>query len=163
MLTRKRSNSNAPCKKLYGGEIYQSSDNFPPGLLPTKRQVIEHMLNFNHFRKLNTARIVAKELYIRWIWCNVYSIDELSIAQRMYQLIPNFSGLTRYPKTCKASDQYKELETNLLQSAHKLFDIFCYDEEQRKQIEIQYGLRMTSDDHAFFEDTSNIRLGSFSS
>ena len=98
MLTRKRSKSSVTCEKLHGGDIFQGSDNFPPGLLPIKRQVIERILNFNHFRKLDAARIVAKELHNRWIWCNVYSIHELSIAQRNHQLMPNFSGLTRYPK-----------------------------------------------------------------
>ena len=63
MLTRKASKTNVTCKKLYGGYISQSFDNFPPGLLPTKKQVIEHMLNFNHFKKLDTAQTVAKELH----------------------------------------------------------------------------------------------------
>ena len=73
MLTRKKLNSNVTCKKLYGGESWQSFDNFPPGLLLTERQMIEHMLNLNRFRKLDTARIVAKQLHNIWIWCNVYS------------------------------------------------------------------------------------------
>ena len=65
----------------------------------------------------------------------------------------NFSGLTRYPKKPKTSDRYKELETNFLQDADKVFDIFCYDKnKQRKPFEIIYGLKMTFNDHAFFED-----------
>ena len=55
MLTRKRSKSTVASKKLRGGEVFQSSDNFPSGILPTKRQVIEHMLSFHRFRKLDTA------------------------------------------------------------------------------------------------------------
>ena len=64
----------------------------------------------------------------------------------------NFSGLTRYPKKSKTSDQYKELEKNFLHDADKLFDIFCYDNEQRKPYGSIYGLRITFNDHAFFED-----------
>ena len=64
----------------------------------------------------------------------------------------NFSGLTRYLKKSKTSDQYKELETNFLHDADKFFDIFCYDDEQRKPYQIIYGLRITFNDHAFFED-----------
>ena len=74
----------------------------------------------------------------------------LSIAQTIYQLMLNFSGVTRYLKKSKTSDRYKELETNFLQNADKLFDFFCYDSKQRKQCEIQYGLRMAFIDHAFF-------------
>ena len=104
MLARKRSKSTVASKKLHGGEAFQSSDNFPSGILPTKRQVIERMLSFNHFRKLDTARIVAKELHDRWVWCNVYSLHELTIAQRVQQLMVEFSDLTRYPKKSKKSD-----------------------------------------------------------
>ena len=46
----------------------------------------------------------------RWIWCKAYAIYVLSIAQRIHQLMPNFSGLTRYPKKPKTSDQYKSLK-----------------------------------------------------
>ena len=88
----------------------------------------------------------------RWIWCKVYAIHELSIAQRIHQLRLNFCGLTRYPKKSKTADQYKELETHFLHDADKLFDIFCYDNKQRKPYEIIYGLRITFNDHAFFED-----------
>ena len=71
----------------------------------------------------------------------------------------NFSGLTRYLKKSKTSNRCKELETNFLQDADKVLDIFCYDDKQRKQCKIQYGLRMTSDDHAFFEDQKAERKG----
>ena len=65
----------------------------------------------------------------------------------------NFSGLTRYPKKSKTSDRYKELETNFLQDADKVFDIFCYDKnKQRKPFEIIYGLKMTFNDYAFFKN-----------
>ena len=79
-------------------------------------------------------------------------VHELSIAQRIHQLMLNFSGLTRYPKKSKTSDQYKELETDFLHDADKLFNIFCYDNKQRKAYESTYGLRITFNDHAFFED-----------
>ena len=51
----------------------------------------------------------------------------------------NLSGLTRNSKKPWTSDQYKELETNFLQDTDKVFDIFCYDNKQRKQFEIQCG------------------------
>ena len=64
----------------------------------------------------------------------------------------NFSGLTRYLKKSKTSDRYKELKTNFWPDADKLFDIFCYDNIQRKPYEIIYGLRITFNNHAFFQD-----------
>ena len=56
----------------------------------------------------------------------------------------NVSGLTKYGTQKNLNHRYKELETNFLQDTDKLFDIFCYDidSKQRKQCEIQYGLRL---------------------
>ena len=48
----------------------------------------------------------------------------------------NFSGLTRYSKKSKTLDRYKELETNLLQHADKVFDIFCYDNRQKSHLKL---------------------------
>ena len=45
-----------------------------------------------------------------------------AIAQKIHQLMLNFSGLTTYSKKSKIADWYKELETNFLQDAGKLFD-----------------------------------------
>ena len=120
MLTRKRSKPNVTCKTLYGGEIFWSSDDFPSGLLPTKRQVIKHMLNLNHFRKrIAYSSNCWIKLYNRWIWCSFYFIHDLSIARKIDQLMQNFSDLTRYLKKSKTSDRYKELKTNFLQDAEK--------------------------------------------
>jgi len=135
-VNKKKSYIYCYLQKLHGGEIFKSSDSFPSGLLPTKRQVIERMLSFDHFRKLETARIIAKELHDVWVWCNVYSIHELSIAQKVNKLVLNFSVLTRYPKKAKSSDRYKEREANFMQDVDKLFDIFCYDKKQRRQCKI---------------------------
>ena len=46
-----------------------------------------------------------------------------------------------------------------MQDADKLFHIFCYVNKQRKQCEIQYGMRMTFNDHALFEDQKAERKG----
>ena len=46
MLTRKRAHSGATIKKMHGGEVFEAATLFPPGELPTKKQVIERMLNF---------------------------------------------------------------------------------------------------------------------
>ena len=64
----------------------------------------------------------------------------------------NLSGLLRHPKKSNTSDRYKELGPNFLQDTDKLFDIFCYDNKQRKQCKIQCDLRITFNDHPFFED-----------
>ena len=37
----------------------------------------------------------------------------------------DINDLTRYPKKSNTSDRYKKFETNFLQDADKLFDIFA--------------------------------------
>ena len=67
----------------------------------------------------------------------------------------NFSGLTRYlKKILKHQIDTRSLKKygNFLHDADKLFDIFCYDNKQRKPYKIVYGLRITCNDHAFFGD-----------
>ena len=41
MLTRKRAYSGAVMKKFYSGEVFKAANSFPPGELPTNKQVIE--------------------------------------------------------------------------------------------------------------------------
>ena len=62
MLSRKRAYSGAVIKKLHCGEIFEAVRLFPPGEMPTKRHVIEQMLDLPDFRLLSAAREVAKEL-----------------------------------------------------------------------------------------------------
>ena len=52
---------------------------------------------------------------------------------------------------------FLQKEAAFLQDIDKLFDVFCYDEKQRKSLEREYKLRMTSDDYAFYEDQKGDR------
>ena len=70
----------------------------------------------------------------------------------------NLNGFTRYLKKSKISNRYKELETKFLQDADKLFDIFAMMINKEK-CEIQYGLRMTFNDHAFFRRSKSRMKG----
>ena len=53
---------------------FKSVVDFPTGILPTKRQVIEQLLHEDNFLQLSAARIVANELEKRWLWCNIYCL-----------------------------------------------------------------------------------------
>ena len=72
METRKRSVK--VIKTFQGGHTFSGRDEFSEGTLPTKRDVIDRVLNEDHFFSLSAARVVADELVKRWIWSNVYPI-----------------------------------------------------------------------------------------
>ena len=144
MLTRKKAYSDAVIKKLHCGEIFEAVKLFPPGELPTKRQVIERMLDLPDFRTLSAAREVAKELHERWIWCNVYPQHHYTIATKIQEMMTTFSNVTRYPR--KNLEPYKKVEFSFLQDMDQLFDVYCVDEYQRRQMEIRHCLRMARED-----------------
>ena len=155
MLTRKRAHSGATIKKMHGGEVFEAATLFPPGELPTKKQVIERMLNFPDYRTLGAARNVAQEVHERWVWCNVYPQHHYTIATKIQETMANFSKITRYPR--KNSEPYKKLESLFLEDVEKLFDVYCSDEQQRRQMEMRHCLRMATEDYAFYEDQKTER------
>jgi len=66
-------------KILHSGTTFTGCEKFPPGVLPTKRQVLERLLHFRNFRTADAANDVANEIYDRWLWCNVYPLHRLTI------------------------------------------------------------------------------------
>ena len=51
----------------------------PSEKLPTKRDVIERVLNEENFLQQSDAGVVAKELINIWIFCNVYPVHEITV------------------------------------------------------------------------------------
>ena len=127
MLTKKKSKPNI-AKSCEMEKFFKVLIIFLQGCCQPRDKWFEGLLNFNHFRKLDTAWIVA----IEQMDLVQSFVHKLSIAQRIHQLMQTFSGLTRYPKKSKHHINKKRLETNFLHDADKLFDIFCYDNKQRK-------------------------------
>ena len=44
------------------------------------------------------------------------------------------------------------MESSFLQDIDNLFDVYCVDEQQRRQMEVRHCLRMATEDYAFYED-----------
>ena len=44
------------------------------------------------------------------------------------------------------------MESSFLQDMDQLFDVYCVDEQQRRQMEIRHCLRMAREDFTFYED-----------
>ena len=69
MLTRKV--VTRVCERQ-GKYLFKSCDSFPNGVLSTKTDVLERLLQERNWRTRAAAVIVANELYERLIHCNVY-------------------------------------------------------------------------------------------
>ena len=50
----------------------------------TKQDDNDWVLYVDHFFTTNAARVVAAELVKHWIWSNVYSIHELTVAKKIF-------------------------------------------------------------------------------
>ena len=127
-----RRRSSNTVKTLHSGHTFTSRDSFPPGVLPTKRQVIGQILHIKNFRTETVANDIAEEIHNRWVWCNVYPIHTYTISKKVYNLVASFSSLDRWSKS-KRGNAFLQRESEFMQTIDDLFDAFCVDDEQRKK------------------------------
>ena len=153
MKTRKSDNK---IKVLHSGEVFKSCENFPPGVLPTRRQVLERIIHFKNFRTVHTANDVAQEIFDRWVFCNVYPLHLLTISKKLQNLVTSFSILDRWSKK-KRGKVFLAKEAEFLSNVDELFDVFCDDVDQRRRLEREHKLRMTDEDFSFYADQKGRR------
>ena len=92
----RRRSLNTAVKTLHSGHTFTSRDSFPPGVLPTKRQVIERILYLKNFRTEKAANDIVQEIHDRWVRYNVYPIHQYTITKKVYSW---FSALDRWIKS----------------------------------------------------------------
>ena len=69
---------------------YFPAPSFPPGKLPTKKDVIQCMLSHPNFLKRVTAGKVSKVLTSHWLYCNVYHLSECQVTTKICELMRLF-------------------------------------------------------------------------
>ena len=131
-----RSTSIKLTKVLHSGHVFHSKEKLPSEKHPTKRDVIKRVLNEENFLQQSAAGVVAKELINIWIFCNVYPVNEISVKQKIFALTKTFSSIDRYSKK-KRGKSFLQKEAEFLRDMDQLFNIFCSDDQQRRQIEKQ--------------------------
>ena len=94
-------------KTLHIGHEFKSLRQFPPGCLPTTKQVISRVLNEDNFLKSEAANTVAQELVQLWTWSNVYTISTSSVVRKVQELMKEFNNLDRYPKVKRGTTFFK--------------------------------------------------------
>ena len=141
-----------------GGPCFVSINSFPPDTLPTKMQVVQRMLCEKNYRTFTTAKKIAKELIDLWVKCNVYPKSEIFVGQFIANVMDDFSKLLRYPKSKIKHAAFSTKRDMFLKNIDQLFDIFCEENTQRRKLEKQHLLQMTSEDFNFYEDQKGPRI-----
>ena len=152
-----RSTSTKLTKILHSGQVFHRNEKLPSEKLPNKRDVIERVLNEENFLQQSAAGVVEKELINIWIFCNVYPVNEITVKQKIFALMKTFSSIDRYSKK-KCGKSFLQKEAEFMREMDELFDIFFSDDQQRKQLEKQYLLRMTDKDFEFYSNQKGPRL-----
>ena len=153
----KRRSSTLVKKISHSGHTFTSRDAFPPWVLPTKRHVMERILHSKNFRTFNAANDIAEEIYDRWVWCNIYPIHLYTISKKVESFV-KFSALDRWSKK-KRGETFLQEEKEFMSTIDELFDVFCYDDKQRRILEKEHGLKMTDEDFAFCKDQTSRQVG----
>lgn len=140
-----------------GGPCFISIKSFSLDTLPTKMQVVQRMLYEKNYRTYASAKKIASELIDLWVKCNVYTKSEIFVANFIANVMDEFSKLLRYPKSKIKHAAFGTKKDNFLKNIDQLFDIFCDQTTQRRKLEKQHLLQMTSEDFNFYEDQKGPR------
>ena len=99
--------------------------------------MLERIIQSENFRTREAAHDVAKDVYDRWIWCNVYPLHHFTMSKRVQALIVAFSKLDRWPRK-KRGESFSAKEEEFLSDVNVFFDVFCNDDEQRRGLEKEH-------------------------
>lgn len=146
-------------KKTLGCVDYIESAEFPHGILPTAKHVVQNMLYL--FRpkragkvqrsKDSAAQILAEIVQEHWLFCNIYTIHTRHIKKHILKIYGDFTNLIQTRKQ-RQNDAYRSRVEAFNLQAEKLFDIFCDDSGVRKKLEQRHGVKMGDMEWQFLED-----------
>ena len=70
--------------------VFKPKDSFPStSVLPTGKDVIESVI-FPTFWRAATTKETTNEIIAQWIYCSVYSLDELTVRKKVNALKAEF-------------------------------------------------------------------------
>ena len=108
---------------------FQSINQFPDGVFPTKRDVLQRLLHEDNWHTKNAVQTVSNELFDIWIQSNFYPISLQAISQRIFKLANEFQKIQHYPTTKKGAAFQKRVD-DFTQNINELYDVFNKNEQQ---------------------------------
>ena len=121
-------------------------------MLPKKRQVLQKIIDFQNFRTADAASDVAKEIYYRWLWSNVYPLLHLTIASKVQTLVACFCKLDWWPNQKRCAEFFLQKETEFLFKSIYCSTLFASMVISENASEKKHKLRMIEEYYAFSED-----------
>ena len=152
---------NAAKKELFGETFKELYEFTPTASLPAGHIVIGRMLalcktakGIKSYSRAEASKIVANELRRDWITKNVYPMKEHAVANKIQKDYERFNSLRKYEnskktkteKWCVSAEHFKD---SLIKNA---YDIRCKDVSFQKQMEEDFGVKMTQEDLDFYQD-----------
>jgi len=123
-----RSTSIKLTKILHSGHVFHK-EKLPSEKLPSKTDMIEHVLNEENFLQPSAAGVVAKELINVLIFCNAYPVNDITPKQKNFALMKTFSSIDRYSKKKRGTSSLQK-EAEFMRDMDELFDIFFSDDSR---------------------------------
>lgn len=143
--------TNAKCHKCV---FFEKLDSFPTGKLPTKHEILCYIITKNKENCSQGLAIpwfeYALDLALHWIFCNIYPQTLKTIKLKLQECLNEYQYLKKVSKKKRGKTYYTKLDL-FVQSCGTLFDIIG-DEDQIKKQEKSWNVRMTNEDHLFYNN-----------
>ena len=100
-------------------------DGFPNGHLPVEHEVLQYLLcmkTSNSRQKINHKIIVAEELALHWIYCNVYPKHSRQVTKDTVQIFKSYDSLKKKCNSNKTELYWNKYE-EFVPSQGQMFDI----------------------------------------
>ena len=152
-------------QKILGSEIYKEQPDFPNGVLPCKKTIIENMLYLMRPNRAGQAQrskehaavVLSELLHEHWVFCNIYTTRLRHIQTKILKLYADFILLLQTRKN-RLNTNYEKKVADFNTQCQHIFDVFCEDSNRRKNLENEYGVKMSQQEWDFLEDQRNDRL-----
>lgn len=159
-------NTRAKVTSILGDTAYKEAEGLPNGVLPTKKQVVECMMYLLRPNRAGTvnrsredaAKILSYVLVEHWEHCNIYTIHERHVANKILVMYKQFSNLKKNRARYTNASGIEKL-SSYNSDMNTLFDIYCEDKDARKSKEEAADVTMGKMEFDFLEDMRTQRIG----
>ena len=166
----------AKCKTRSEGHIFDFHKEFPPcktfqppTQLPTVRSVIgllRHHLDVTTGTGPMRGKVttdmaiceVAKQIYAKYYHDTVHCVHTTTIARRVRDLRQKFiEGKKKLGEKRKEEQTVAKKYKMLFETKHNLFDVYENDPDRQTAIAEEWGVKMTTMEHQYYEDQKTDR------
>ena len=98
------------------------------------------------------VEIVTSEFIYDWVMMNVYTISHQAVFKKFDKILNNFKCIRDWPIKKRTQKSFNDKADALLSKLDHGVDIFCKQIISRKNQETEFGVKMTEQEFAMYED-----------